>query len=259
MMETALLRSLRLLRDSSEPLAEGEIAERIKEHHVYVGRALERLVHSKVVEKDGESYRYLRTPVNERLAERMFAVYDRIGRRSEGQLVTVGLLAAATQYRYLLRRNALLEVMEAEGFDPVQVNDFLERQVRAGRIGGIRVVLMNRTEARFPAPPAVSLHHVCHLRVEVNEYEEVKQRWHDEGFFIQEEDYLVAGFPPNVADSARQYLQKERAQIAQKIREKAFEWWYGSRTWEQIWSDCSVTIQPVYMTPDRSSGAWRTT
>ena len=276
-METALLKLLKLFRDTAQSLTEKQIADRIKEDQIYVAKALGKLREREVVVKNGEFYSYRKTLVNERLLERMLAVYDKISGRSEIESLIIDLLSAATQYKCLLRQNTLLRVLVEEGFDSDQILLFLDEELKEGRIrklkvamksevedfspvppaipwyytrrlllldeelkeGSVRelkVAIKGKAESFFPFPPTVPWYYTSHLlRMNDDEYERLKERWIDEGFFIQEEDYLIANFPPEMVDSAREYLDKEMAQVRQKIREESFEWWYGLRVgWEYL-------------------------
>ncbi|MBA7608954.1 hypothetical protein ES703_16139 [subsurface metagenome] len=110
-MESALLKSLQLLRNTSELLTEEEIAARIEEDQGYVARALEKLAQRKVIAKTGEFYRYQKTSTSEKFSQRMLAVYDKIGESQKRESLIVDLLYTAV-HKYLLRANTLLKVLE---------------------------------------------------------------------------------------------------------------------------------------------------
>ena len=227
-MESALLKALKLLRNTSELLTEEEIAERIEEDRGYVAKALEKLAERKVVAKTGELYRYQKTPINEKLSQRMLAVYDKIGESQKRELLVVGLLYTA-MHKYLLKENTLLKVLEGEGFNRGDVNDLLGEELKAGRIGKIKVTFVGKKGEGFLVPPAIPWYFVPSRLwpIEPDEYERLKKEWTSEGFFIQEEGYLVANSSPNMANVVKEYPDKEMARIRKMIREESFKWWYG--------------------------------
>lgn len=229
-METALLKSLNLLRETAGSLTEKEIAWEVKEDVVYVSKVLKKLREREVIIKNGEFYSYWKTPANENFSERMLAVYDKINRKSEVESLITGLLALATQYKYLLRQNTLLRVLTEEGFDPEHINNFLQTKARGGEIKKLKVIIRKEKEVFFPLPPIVPWYYTSHLlQMDQDEYERLTKRWTDEGFVVQEEDYLTANFPSEVTHPAKEYLEREMPQIRRKLRDESFEWWYGLR------------------------------
>jgi hypothetical protein len=224
-----LFKSLKLLRDTSQSSTEKEVANTIQEDRTCVIRVLERLRENEVVAKAGEFYSYQKTDKNERFFERMSAVYDKIGSKSEGELIAVGLLSLVTQYNCLLRQNTLVRVLEEEGFDSKETNSFLDQEVKAGRVEKIAVTLINKGEAQLSVPSAIHLNYVHHLMTD--EYDKVRKKHLDEGFAIQEEDYLAANFSPELSDSAKEHLNEKRAWLRQKIRDETFESCYRWGIW----------------------------
>ena len=159
-MEPVLLKSLKLLRNTQESLTGKDIAEKTEEDRVYVDKALGKLTERKVITKNGEFYRYQKTLINEEFLKRMLAVYDKISQKQICDRVTVGLLSTATQYKYLLSQNTLLRVMEEEGFDSKDINNFLEEEIKTGRIGKLKVAIISKKEGLPPVPPALSFYHI---------------------------------------------------------------------------------------------------
>jgi len=227
-MESALLKSLQLLRNTSELLTEEEIAARIEEDRGYVARALEKLARRKVIAKTGEFYRYQKTSTNEKLSQRMLAVYDKIGESQKRESLIVDLLYTAV-HKYLLRANTLLKVLEEEGFDPEEVNSLLGEELKAGRIGEIKITFVGKEGEDLLVPPAIPWYFVPSRLgpIEPKEYERLEKEWISEGLFIQKEDYLVANLFPERANVVEEYPDKEIARIRKKIRAESFKWWYG--------------------------------
>ena len=226
-METALLKSLKLLRDTAQSLTERDIADRTKEEQIYVAKALKNLRERKVVVKNGEFYSYQKTQVNEKFSEGILAVYDKISKKSQVESLIIGLLSTATYYRHLLGRSTLLRVLGKEGFDSDQINIFLEQELKQGRIIKLKLAIETEKQNLPPVPPAIPRYNTSQLpQTNKDEYERLKKSWIDKGYSIQEEEYLIANFPPHMADSAREYLDKELPQIKQKVRDESIKWWY---------------------------------
>jgi len=218
---------LKLLRDTAQSLTESEIADRAKEEHIYVAKALQKLTQRKIVVKNGEFYSYRKTLVNERFVEGILAVYDKIGKKSQTEWLIIGLLSIATHYRHLVGRSTLVKVLTKEGFDSEQINNFLEEELKEGRITKIKVAIETAKDKSSYVLPAIPWYHTSHLlRTDEDESERLKKRWIDRGYFIQEEDYLIANFPPQMTDPAKEYLDKEMPQIRQRLRDEILEWWY---------------------------------
>ena len=177
--------------------------------------------------KHGEFYSYRKTLVNEKFSEGILAVYDKIGKKSQIELVIIGLLFIATHYRYLVGRSTLVKVLTKEGFDSEQINNFLEEELKEGRITKVKVAIETAKDRHSYVPPAIPWYHTSHLlRTDEDDFERLKRRWIDKGYFVHEEDYLIANFPPQMTDSAKEYMDKEMPQIRQRLRDEILEWWY---------------------------------
>ncbi len=225
-----MLKCLKLLRDGAQSLREEEIADRIHEDKLYVAKALEKLRQVNVLDKVKEYYSYQKTSANEEFLERMLEVYDRIDKLSEMESLVIGLLSAAAQDKDLLRQNTLLRVLGEEGFDCKEISILLQKQVSEGWVRRLRVAVRKETEESSPVPPAIPWHYTSRI-IRMNEegYEKVTKRWVDEGFFVQEEDYLIGAFPPETAYPATEYLYNEMAYVKQKIKDEPFSGWLGLR------------------------------
>jgi Mn-dependent DtxR family transcriptional regulator len=230
MTETCLLKCLKLLRNGDCPLTEQQIADRIEEDQVYVARALEKLGGRELVSKTGEYYSYRTTLANEEFSKRMLAVYEKIGKKCEMESLVIGVLSAAVREKHLLKENTLLRVLGEEGFGADEIGVLLQEQVDEGLVRRLRVALRKEKDESFPSPPVIPWHYTSRLiRMKEDEYEKVKERWGDEGFFVQEEDYLIADFPAVMAGPAADYLYRAMAHVAHKIEDESYQWWLGLR------------------------------
>lgn len=225
-----MLKCLKLLRNGDCPLTEQQIADRIEEDQVCVAQALVRLGERGLVIGIGEYYSYRTSVANEEFSKRMLAVYEKIGKKCEMESLVIGLLSAAVREKHLLKENTLLRILGEEGFGADEIRLLLQEQVGEGRVRRLRVALRKEKDESFPSPPVIPWHYTSRLiRMKEDEYEKVKARWDDEGFFVQEEDYLIADFPPVVAGPAADYLYTAMAHVAQKIEDESYQWWLGLR------------------------------
>jgi len=173
-IEPVLLKSLKLLRDTSESLTEKEIAERIKEEQVYVAKALQKLRQRKVIAKHGEFYSYQKTAINEDFSEKMLAVYNKIIKNSKLGLVIIGLLSTVTQSKHLLGQNTLLRVLEEEGFDEERINNFLERELKAERIVKTKIAFISKNKTEVQLPPAIRFRDVFPYEARPEDYQRLE-------------------------------------------------------------------------------------
>lgn len=225
-VEPVLLKSLKLLRDTEALLTKKEIAAKIGEDETYVERALEKLLERGLLSKIGEYYVYQKTLVNEECSRKIFAVYRRVTKKAEGGWIIIGLLSTASQYKYLVRQDSLLGVLVAEGFDLKDTSSFLEEELKAGRISKLRIALISEKGGPLALPPAIPAHYISHLGMDSKEFEQLKKQYLETGFCVQEEDYLISDFPPEISEPARKYLETGGAHIKQKLTDEALEYWH---------------------------------
>ena len=230
MAETCLVKCLKLLRNSDCPLTEQQIADRIEEDPIYVARTVEKLAERELVSKVGESYSYRTTPANEEFSKRILAVYEKIGKKCEMESLVIGMLSAAVREKHLLKETTLLRILGEEGFGADELGVLLQGHVDEGRVRRLKVALRKEKDESFPSPPVIPWYYTSRLiRMNEEEYEKVKRRWGDEGFFVQEEDYLLADYPPDMAGPAADYLYGAMAHVTQKIEDESYQWWLGLR------------------------------
>ncbi|MFB0520655.1 MAG: hypothetical protein ACETWD_04405 [Desulfatiglandales bacterium] len=291
-MEPSLLKSLKLLRETKEVVSEKELAERIKEDHGYVKKALKKLVERKIITKNGELYRYQQTSGNEEFFKKLQAVYEKAIKRPRIELIVRGLLSDTEQsypyqcYRnrvvllkdgfaipHLFRLKTLLKLLEDEGFDSGEIDSFLKEEIEKGWMGRVEFYLGSKENISSPFPPCIPFYYlwfeegsrirtygrtremelvvVYHgkgistlaaylskiKQMSLEELEEYKrqfrERWRSLGWSIQEEEYLVGEYPLEIANPAREYLDREKPEIGKKISDEAFHRWFTSKAYSK--------------------------
>ncbi|MDI6806890.1 MAG: hypothetical protein QMD14_03725 [Candidatus Aenigmarchaeota archaeon] len=271
-MEPPLVKTLKLLRDAKESLKEREIADRTKEKQDNINKALEKLVERNIVTKNGELYSYCATDQNEEFTQKMFAVYDQVIKKPRMELIVRGLLSYQLPYSYLFPTKTLLKILENEGFDPRESITFLREEMKSGWISELevhigskekfyspfgirpsytqRVVVDKAHEKEQPhAEVRVIYHgkippefftHISELRHinSLEEYEEFKKefkkRWEDAGWFTREEYFLIGMYPQELTNPAREYLNKEKKEIINKLTDEGFRLWFHGRPYIKI-------------------------
>jgi len=191
-----------------------------------VRRALAELGARGLIDRHGEDYyRYRATPEADELCRKLFDLYDKVSTRPQKELLVRGLLSQPAP-RYLWHMNKLLEVIEREGFSREDAIPFLDQETEKGYIKRVRMIFVARIP--FTAPPFIPYYNMSDIRnIEPNEYEQLKQQYHNSGLIMNEENYLMGAYPPELSQTAAQYVEKEKRQMRDMLWEEAFQQWQG--------------------------------
>ena len=221
-----VVKVLKHLMTAPEPSLYNDITRAVHEGQVLVDRALAELIGRGVVDMCGEaSYHYRATPETDEFCQRLFALYDKVMSRSQKELFVRGLLSQPGP-RYLWRISKLLEVLEREGFAREDAIQFLDQETKKGYIRRVKIIFVARIS--FMAPPFIPYYYMSDFRnVDNDEYEQLKQQGDRLGFAMDEEDYLMGTYPPELSQPAVQYVEKEKRQIRDMLKEEAFRQWQG--------------------------------
>ena len=217
---------LKYLMDVSVPSTHTNISRAVHEGQILVDRALTELMARGLIDRHGENrYHYIATPEADELCRKLFALYGKVSTRPQQELLARGLLSQLSP-RYLWHVNKLLEVLESEGFTREDAVPFLDQETRQGYIKRIRIILVARLS--FTAPPFIPYYYITDFRkVDVNEHRQLKQQCRNLGLSMNREDYLMGAYPPELSQPAIQYVEKEKRQIRDMLREEAFREWQG--------------------------------
>jgi hypothetical protein len=181
----------------------------------------------------------------------------------------VVLLRDGLAVPHLFRLKTLLKVLEDEGFDSGEINAFLKEELEKGWLGRFEFYLGSNEKIPFLTPTRIPFYHswfgegkgvraygqtremelvvvyygqarstlsayLSGLRQmtsgELEEYmRKLKERWRGLGWCIQEEEYLVGEYPLELANPARQYLEREKPEIRKKLSDESLERWFTSK------------------------------
>ena len=223
-----IVKILRHLR-AGETGSRADIIKAVAEGQEYVDRALDKLLSHGIITRQRGRYAYSATPEADGFSERLFALYHRLVRAPHKESLVRGLLSQPN-LRYLFRLQALLEILEKEGFATEEVTSFLEDESRSGYISTVRVAFVSQTP--LPPPLYIPAHYMAYFRnVEAHEFEGLQERQHSSGQGLEAEAYLIGTYPPEMAKEATDYLDRERPEITEALRMQALNEWYGFRHW----------------------------
>jgi len=217
---------LKYLRDVSVPSTHNDISRAVREGQAHVHRALTELVAWGLIDRRGEDhYHYRATPEADELCRKLFALYDKVSTRPQKELLVRGLLSRPGP-RYLWHMNKLLEVLEREGFTREDAVPFLDQETEKDYIKRVRMIFVARIP--FTAPPFIPYYYMSDIRnIDPNEYEQLKQQCRNSGLLMNEENYLMGAYPPELSQPATQYVEKEKRQMRDMLWEEAFQQWQG--------------------------------
>ncbi len=221
-----VVKALKYLRDVSAPSTHNDISRAVREGQAHVHRALTELVARGLIDRHGEDYyRYQATPEADEACRKLFALYDKVSTRPQKELLVRGLLSRPGP-RYLWHMNKLLEVLEREGFTREDAVPFLDQETEKGYIKRVRMIFVARIP--FTAPPFIPYYYMSDFRnIDSNEYEQLKQQCRNSGLLMNEENYLMGAYPPELSQPATQYVEKEKRQVRDILWEEAFQQWQG--------------------------------
>ena len=223
-----IIKILRHLR-TGEAGTRADIIKAVTEGQEYVDRALSDLLSRGIITRQEERYAYSATLEADNFCEKLFALYHRLVRTPQKESLVRGLLSQRN-LRYLFRLRALLEILEKEGFAAEEVTSFLEDERRSGYISTVRVVFVS--QAPLPAPLYIPAHYMSYFgNVEADEFEGLQERYRGSGRELKAEDYLIGTYPPEMANEAINYLDREKPEIIEALRRQAFSESYGFRHW----------------------------
>ena len=200
-----------LKENQARELTKGEIADSIKEDQKYVNKALEELVERDIVVKKTEFYSYIPTRHSEEFSEKMFKLYEVVSRKRLEKLLIRGLLCKAP-----LHMNGLLEILEMEGFDREEIKALLEEDIKNGYIKKIRFPELRHLYRYYPFMRRFFWFFRQRLTV-LPDYKKLGEYFKHQGVEVQEEDYLIGSYPPELANPAREYLDREHKELRRKL------------------------------------------
>ncbi len=226
MFTPTIIKVLKYLKDTGAKKTKEELATIIEEELEYVNKALERLVTINVVTQKEEGFLYHTTPYSDEFSARLLEVYETVSRKPAKELIMRGLICQIPS-QYLLHIHTLLEILGQEGVDKQELEQFLEQEMANGYLRRIKVIYIGIEPSTIPiCIPPYYYYHLRHLGIIDHEkYKSIKQEY--QGYELHEEDYLIAQYPPEVANPAKEYIERERKEMRDSLRRKGWLSWGG--------------------------------
>ncbi len=229
MFTPTVVKLLKHLRDNRASNTKEELASIIGEEQHYVDKALERLVAIDIVNGERGFYNYKATSYSENFCSQLIEVYDTLSKKPAKELFIRGLICQVPS-QYLFRVDTLLEVLEQEGFDREEIEQFLAQEVERGYLRRLRVIYIGIEPYEIPiCIPPLYFNYLGHLGIiDQGRYNGLKEEYKDYEF--QGTDYIVARYPAELATSAKGYIERERKEVKEHLKRKGLFAWPG-RIW----------------------------
>lgn len=220
--EPSALKVLRYLRRQDSSRTSDEIARDTGESLRFVTQALAKLARQKVVEKDCGGYRFGREQLAEALHKDLADVCTLVSRGSQMELLVRGLLCAPPQPCFM-RLEAVVSILTAEGYSQEKITGFIDDEIKRGYVQ--KAGLLFFLDRAHSIPTYVPQEYISPLSwVDMEVYHE----WDRVGGEAPSarEEFLRGNYSRELASAGREYLDKEKAYIKEKLREEAMRNWF---------------------------------
>jgi len=226
MFTPAIVKLVNYLKDTGAKKTQEELATIIDEPLEYVNKALGRLTAIDVVTHEEGGYLYHATPDSDQFSAQLVEVYEKVNRKPAKEMLIRGLICQIPS-QYLFHIHTLLEILQQEGVEREEFDQFLEQEIDKGYLKRIRVVYIGKRISIIPIYiPPYYFYRLHHLGIiDHQEYDSLKQG--DRDYEFQEEDYLIAQYPPELANPAREYIGRERGELRDNLRRRGLVSWGG--------------------------------
>jgi hypothetical protein len=210
MFTPTIIKVLKYLRDTKAKKTKEEIAVIIGESPEYVNKALEKLIAVNVVVPEEGAYYYNSTTPNNELAERLMELYEITSRKPAKELLIRGLMCQIP-YQHLFHLPTLIELLEKEEIEEQELDQFLEQEIANGYLEMTRVIFHRYKVIPICMFPDYSSYPY---------YYPDGYRSQDSRCEFKEENYLIVQYPPELANPAKEYIERERTELVNNLRRK---------------------------------------
>ncbi len=222
----AIPRVLLHLKEKAEGDGKASIMQSLPDK-AYTEKAIETLRTQGIIEEQDGLLRIVKGEENARTVEEIIRFYARVDAAARRRLLFRGILNSA-QYACLVHLTTLKGLMETEGIDAEETEGLIEKDANLGLVE--RLPIMYRTREGLPHKsfPFIPVYYYPHfIAMKTDNAEHLRERLRHAGIVMKEEEYLLGHYPKQVAAQAREYVQREKEYIREKIKDEAFDvWWY---------------------------------
>ena len=232
MFMPTIAKVLRYLKDTRAKKTQKELAIIIDEPEESVNKALERLIAIDVIAQEAGDYFYVPTPESDEFSTRLMEIYDKVSQKPAKELLMRGLICQIPS-QYLFHIPTLLEILEREGFDKQELDQFLEQESANGYLKRIRVVYVGLESSIIPiCIPPFYFHYLSQLGIiDDQKYSSLRREYKEHE--SREEDYLIAQYPPELANPAKEYIERERRELKDNLHRRDLVSW-GGGLWKLV-------------------------
>jgi len=149
MFTPAIVKLVRYLKDTGARKTQEELATIIDEPLEYVNKALGRLIAIDVVTQEEGGYLYHVTPDSDQFSAQLVEVYEKVNRKPAKEMLIRGMICQIPS-QYLFHIHTLLEILQREGVESEEFDQFLEQEIAQGYLTRIRVVYIGKGLSIIP-------------------------------------------------------------------------------------------------------------
>lgn len=217
---------LRLLLDKQGEDRQASVMEAFPDRALAVA-AVEALEAQGLVREENDFLKVVRTEETARRIDAIILFYEHVTRVERRKLLFRGILNTA-QYACLVHLDTFVGLMEAEGFTRGDVQGMADTDGEEGLVERIMITYRERRGQTKKTFPFIPLHYYPHfLAMKTDNPDNTKERLARAGITMTEEEYLLGHYPKEKADQAREYIEREKGHIRERIKNEAFDiWWY---------------------------------
>ncbi len=219
-------RILEILLESEEGRDEPNLLQAVGDLR-HATKAVDILLQHGVIARERGRLRICQGSIAKTWVDQIVRFYSDIQRATRKELMVRGILNA-TYYKCLIHSVTFIEMMEHEGFDRQETLRTLEDEVRQGYVQHLKIAYRTRSGVKHKFFSFIPLYYYPHFVVmDASTAEPMRSRLEGAGIVLEQEDYLLGNYPKELAAQAREYIQKEKNHIKDRIKGEAFDvWWY---------------------------------
>jgi len=207
-----------------------EITGATGESEAYVDKAVEKLRDLGVIYEWDGAYFYVPGQDNDCFSDQLLKVYQTITHERSRDLFVRGLICQVPS-QHPIHLETLLDIAEKEGMDRKGIRRFLRQEIARGYVKRIGIVFgkTNAIGTSILLPVYLTPYHWIGLRsqgdIKTYEYETLENE--NDQRETDEEDYILAQYPPELATSAREYMKDRGKELVHYLRDMDTMFWGG--------------------------------
>ncbi len=207
-----------------------EITGATGESPAHVDKAVEKLVSLGIIDQRDGAYFYMPSQANDCFSEQLHKVYQTITHERSRDLFVRGLICQVPS-QHPIHLETLLDIAEKEGLDRYGLRRFLQQEITRGYVKRIGIVFgkTNAIGTSILLPVYLTPYHWIGLRsqgdIKTCEYDTLESDADERT--PDEEDYILAQYPPEMATSAREYMKDRGKELVHYLRDMDTMFWGG--------------------------------